>query len=1246
MDNRVNKINKNTHPREKAGWFSILTFGYTLDIFKKSWRKEIKEEDLYRVYKKFNSKSCGDYFERQWNFEKMRESKPSVIYLLWRTHRLRYCICILMHLIWKTTRSFVEPTAMMNLIVYFKEDQTQFQTSDALYYAFLILLIYLMDFVISHNVYLFLREIGVQIRNSLSSFIYRKTLKLRSDVLDSQNIGNIVTLITKDVNFIELPLSHIHELFTGFIQIFIICFMIYNKLGVNSVFGLFVFLFTICIEFLVGLFIAKLRLKVDVMSSVRLQRTKEAFSDIKIIKMNTWENYFNDRISEARRKEVNILFKETFLKLFASVLGTLASPLSIYVLIMTHVWFGRPITAEIFFFILSCFRQIKILLSRHLPKGIGYAGEIYGAMIRITKFLHELDLQNKQEIFSDKSIIFMKNVYLKINNLQVLNNVSLNISSGLTCITGPMGSGKSVLLKTILNDFPAYTGNIYIAGQVSYVSQEPWIFPSTIKQNILFGNPYNKFLYEEVLRVCALDYDLNLMETGDKTMVLEKGGNLSKGQQIRINLARALYRESDIYLLDDCFSSLDVEVGEQVFYNAVQCFLKNKVCVYVTQNLQHLNSSNVIIEIRDGTIMNITNSDKAKLINNDHNNTEVINRDKIFNTNIFEINEENISETSKIMEKPSTQGVYFEKINTNNIPLRTYWDYLKFGRGVTVFSIIILVFILAQASLNFNDKLLSNWVDLEQKLILLKNNTTTEEYTNALKSKNFYLILYSTCTAISVSLLLIRILSFFDFTRVVSLKLSEITTKNLLHAKISFFDSRSLANILNRFSLDFHNIDEILPNSANECFLTVISVFGAIVLIIVVNWLLIIPILMISLICYFINIIGFPSGRKYIRLEASTKCSVVGHLNATLEDLVTVRSYRNQDILIKEFDSYLDKFTSAHHTAFLLIRSIGFFIDVLILLLIFCIIAFFLLYREGVTAGNVGLAITQIFMLSGQVQWGLRTWIVIKLYMTSTERILEYTNVEQERTDENIQVKMPVVLDAIKFINVNLLYPNKLNYALKNVTFEIKPREKVGIVGRTGSGKSSLISVLFKLYDVKGKVLISNTDIKTIPLEILRQNIAIVPQNPVLFSGSVKNNIDPLNEYNDETIWSVLEKFKVKHLIEDLHTPLVGNGKNLTIGQKQLICLARAAMRQSKILVIDEVTANMDEKTEKELVNAINNHFADKTVISIAHRLNTILHCEKIIVLDKGEVVEVGAPSQLIQNIDGYFYKLVKKMSL
>ena len=461
-----------------------------------------------------------------------------------------------------------------------------------------------------------------------------------------------------------------------------------------------------------------------------------------------------------------------------------------------------------------------------------------------------------------------------------------------------------------------------------------------------------------------------------------------------------------------------------------------------------------------------------------------------------------------------------------------------------------------------------------------------------------------------------------------SMRLHDRMFRSISRATMRFFNTNTSGRVLNRFSKDMGAIDELLPIALIDCVQIGLALLGIIVVVGTANPWLMIPTLVIGIIFYYLRVIYLATSRSVKRLEGITRSPVFGHLNATLQGLATIRSFDAGEVLVSEFDHHQDLHSSAWYIFIASSRAFGFWLDIFCLIYIALVTLSFLVLGdsddpEGTPGGNVGLAITQSIGLTGMFQWGMRQSAELENQMTSVERVLEYSNVESEPPLESTPDKKPRDTwpeeGRVEFKNVYMRYSPLDPPVLKNLNFVVLPHEKVGIVGRTGAGKSSLISALFRLSDLEGEIEIDGVKTSEIGLHDLREKISIIPQEPFLFSGTLRSNLDPFDSYEDARLWEALEEVELKEMGLDAH--INEGGSNLSVGQRQLVCLARAIIRNNPILVLDEATANVDPRTDGLIQKTIRRKFENRTVLTIAHRLNTVMDSDRILVMDAGSVV-------------------------
>lgn len=468
----------------------------------------------------------------------------------------------------------------------------------------------------------------------------------------------------------------------------------------------------------------------------------------------------------------------------------------------------------------------------------------------------------------------------------------------------------------------------------------------------------------------------------------------------------------------------------------------------------------------------------------------------------------------------------------------------------------------------------------------------------------------------------------------------------LLRAPMSFFDTNPSGRILNRFSKDMGAVDELLPKVFLETLQIFFMMLGILGMVFIVSPWMIVPAIFLGLIFWYARVVYLTSAQDIKRLEGSTRAPVFSHVSSSLYGLPTIRAFKAQELIVQEFDSLQDQHTGTWFIFGATSESLGFYLDIIsTIFLAFVTFQFLVFGDEDIKAGDVGLVISQTLVLTGMLQYGVRQSAEVSSTMTSVERVLQYTKLDEEGPWEPLPADKPPLdwpqKGRVTFDHAFLRYTRNSPPSIRNLTVEFKPGEKIGVVGRTGAGKSSLVATLFRLATVDGLIAIDGIDTGKVGLRILRTNISIIPQVPILFSSSLRHNLDPFEKCTDEQLWKALERVELKQNGVGLDTIVTEGGGNFSAGQRQLICLARAIVRNNKVLVMDEATANVDRHTDALIQRTIREAFEDCTVITIAHRLNTIADYDKTLVMDAGKLVEFAAPHELLQDPNGYFAKMV-----
>ncbi|XP_015184437.1 PREDICTED: probable multidrug resistance-associated protein lethal(2)03659 isoform X3 [Polistes dominula] len=1079
----------------------------------------------------------------------------------------------------------------------------------------------------------------------------------------------------------------------------IITYFMFAEVQISAIIGVVTLLMFIPLQGYLGKKSSELRLRTAIRTDERVRLTNEIITGIQAIKMYTWEKPFSDLIEKARKKEINVIRSTSYIRGVTMSFIIFTTRMCLFITILAYVLFGGKITAEKVFILTAYYNILRQTMTVFFPQGITQVAEAMVSIKRLQKFMMYEEIMPEKNIDKNKNIakkkhkksanlnnevnedltnkrnsydeqpklnsadpIKLENAFAKwfsSENEYTLQDINVHVRPGeLIAIVGQVGSGKSSLLNVILKELKLSSGTLKVNGNTAYSSQEPWLFAGSVRQNILFGRPMDQVRYNNVVKVCQLKRDFSLLPYGDKTIVGERGISLSGGQRARINLARAVYAESEIYLFDDPLSAVDAHVGKHMFEECIVKYLKGKTRILVTHQLQYLHNVGRIIVLKDGSIQAEGTYDElgskgvdfgrlleTQAVVEEHPPSASASRSNSRNPSISSLSSYKTNDTSKQPE-PDEEA---EMRTKGSVSGKVYAGYLLAGGNWFIVTLIFGFCAMAQLAASGGDFFISRWVNMEEISINVTSNGTEIFEWQGPIDRDTCIYIYSGLTVLTIGITLIRSASFFNMCMRASMTLHDKMFRCISNAKMRFFNTNNSGRVLNRFSKDMGAVDELLPIALIDCIQIGLSLLGIIVVVAIANPWLLIPTVVIGVVFYFLRVFYIATSRSVKRLEGITRSPVFGHLNATLQGLPTIRSFEAGDILIKEFDNHQDLHSSAWFIFIASSRAFGFWLDVFCLVYIALVtLSFLIMYDDAsgsMEGGNVGLAITQSIGLTGMFQWGMRQSAELENQMTSVERILEYSKVENEPLLESPPDKKPPEdwpqQGKIEFKEVSMQYSVFEPPVLKDLSFEIKSREKIGIVGRTGAGKSSLISALFRFAEIEGPILVDGIDTREIGLHDLRSKMSIIPQEPFLFSGSLRRNLDPFDTYRDDILWQALEEVELKEMGLEAH--INEGGSNLSVGQRQLVCLARAIVRNNPILILDEATANVDPRTDELIQKTIRQKFEKCTVLTIAHRLNTVMDNDRILVMDAGRAVEFDHPHILLQNSKGYLSSMVQE---
>ncbi|XP_063913156.1 probable multidrug resistance-associated protein lethal(2)03659 isoform X2 [Zophobas morio] len=1163
--NRTRPVKK-IHPKARANLLSTLFFCWALPFFRKGLKKDLGDDDLYGPLKSHESRILGDRMKKAWENEENQHRIPSLRRIIVKVFYREIIFYSFFLLIQELVLKLGQPLLVGKLLEYYTPNGIS--KNEAYMYAAGIILFSFLNVMIVHGSYFGLEHLSIKMQIACRSLIYRKALKLSKTAMMESTVGQMVNLISTDVSRFHYICLHLYQIFVTPIQTMIALYLLFATVDATAMVGVGLLMLFIPILFYLGKLTARYRYRTALKSDYRIRLMNEIISGIQVIKMYTWEKPFAKLIELARKLEIHEIKANAYLRAIYMSTSMYIVPTSIFLCVLTYVSTGHVLQAHYVYVATSFYGTLRQPLTLHLPRCVAMLAEIGVSLKRIQSFLlnDEVDSHDPSTIPTPEVGISLQGVDVQWDKSSSdLNLSGIDFCVGpnqLVAVVGRVGSGKTTLIQTILKEASLSSGTLQVKGKMSYASQEPWLFASSIKQNILFGEDMDLERYKKVVRVCALEKDFMSFPYGDRTIVGEKGIMLSGGQKARVGLARAIYKQADIYLLDDPLSAVDVQVGKQIFEGCITGYLKDKCVVLVTHQIQYLSNVDKIYVLENGTIsasgtyaeLKKVEGDFIKLLHEVENEV---------------LEEEDTSETSPVKrksigfeEKTDLPKEVKEQRGVGTISKKVYLHYFRMGGSYLFPLFVFTTFLLTQICASGVDYFLSFWVNLEQKRLEDQQTVNDTESYRVEFEESFFtsdnlLCLYGSLIALLIFLVLLRSVCFVKYSMMVAKRLHDYMFDKTVHTTMRFFNTNPSGRILNRFARDMNIVDETLPTSMTDSVQVFLHVLAITFIISLVNLWIILPTIVIFVIFYGYKFVFVSTSRDLKRIESTARSPLFSHLTASLQGLSTIRAFGAQKVLQLEFDHIQDHHSSAYFMFMSCSRTFGFWLDVNCVIYIGLVILSFLFIGTETYGGNVGLAITQSIALTGTLQRGIRQWSELENHMTSVERVVEYTELSPEPDlGKTTPPKNWPQQGKIDFIKVSMKYSVDSPYVLRTLSWTVAPKEKIGIVGRTGAGKSSLISALFRLALVEGTIKIDDIDTKSLPLTNLRSIMSIIPQEPVLFSGLLRKNLDPFDEYSDEELWNGLEEVELKQLVSDLpaglSTKLAEGGSNFSVGERQL----------------------------------------------------------------------------------------------
>lgn len=1327
----------NPCPESDAGFLSRLTFWWFTKMAILGYRRPLEEKDLWSLNEDDTSKVAVSKLIKQWENEKnkirtsevkftktqevelnhvdekptesdvliknsIKKKEPSLLKVLLKTFGPFFLIGSVFKL-FQDLLSFVNPQLLRILIDFIKNGNAPAWWGFTI--AALMFLSSVAQTLILHQHFQYCFVTGMRLRSAITGIIYRKSLVITNAAKRSSTVGEVVNLMSVDAQRFQDLTTFLNMLWSAPLQICLALYFLWQTLGPSVLAGVAVMVLLLPINAFIAMKTRAFQVEQMQYKDSRIKLMNEILNGIKVLKLYAWEPSFSQKVLEIRSKELNVLRKSAYLHAVSTFAWTSAPFLVALTTFAVYVTVDEKniLDAEKAFVSLSLFNILRFPLTM-LPQVISNLAQASVSINRIQNFLanDELDPDavNKEKSMSGVAIAVQNGTFSwATSGDPILTNINLLVPSGsLVAIVGHVGCGKSSLVSALLGEMEKLEGDVSVRGSVAYVPQQAWIQNSTLKDNILFGRPDSEKNYKKVLEACALLTDLEVLPGGDQTEIGEKGINLSGGQKQRVSLARAVYSNSDVFLLDDPLSAVDAHVAKHIFDNVVgpDGLLRGKTRVLVTHGISFLPQVDHIVVIVDGKVTEMgsyqellkQNGAFAEFLRNysfdDHveeeeltiqdeeevllaeetlsNHTDLVDNEPIANEArkkfIRQISvlssdtepsytmstrrrlcERKLSETVTAKKPPMEKLIQTETTETGRVKMAVFWQYTK-AVGLLVSLFICFLYCCQNASAIGANVWLSDWTNEPVINGTQQNTQRRVGVYAALGMLQGLLVMTSSFTLAMAGIGAAR-------------KLHAGLLDNKMHTPQAFYDTTPIGRIINRFSKDIYVIDEVIPHTILMFLATFFTSISTMIVIVSSTPLFAVVIIPLAFIYFFVQRFYVATSRQLKRLESVSRSPVYSHFSETITGASIIRAYGRQGSFVQLSDSKVDANQKSYYPGIVSNRWLGIRVEFVGNCVVLFAALFAVIGRENLSPGLVGLSVSYALQVTMSLNWMVRMTSDLETNIVAVERVKEYSETETE-APWNIEDKKPPEdwpsRGEVEFSNYSVRYRPGLDLVLKNLSMSVKGGEKVGIVGRTGAGKSSMTLCLFRILEAaEGIINIDGVNISEIGLHNLRSMLTIIPQDPVLFSGTLRMNLDPFDKYSEDELWKALELSNLKKFVssqtEKLDYECSEGGENLSVGQRQLVCLARALLRKTRILVLDEATAAIDLETDDLIQMTIRTQFEDCTVLTIAHRLNTIMDYTRVLVLDKGKIAEFDTPTGLIA-ARGIFYGMAKDAGL
>ena len=1096
-----------------------------------------------------------------------------------------------------------------------------------------------------------------KIINETSAILMEKLLKSNSNSY-TKGEGEKINLLEIDAEKIGFFFFWAPRIITFPVKIAISLYLLFKIFGqtfIYALFGLGVILAVIIFFQIIYNINIKYLLK---NKDKRMKIVTYVFKVLKNIKLNSLDDEFIKRVEQKRDEEMNILSTLFNIEVAIGILNKnlnlilLTINLSIFVKISNHLEIS------------SLFASFQLINTIAIPLKIIpiFLAQLVGNLVSIKRLqsflLSEGHINNTIKSLKENNIMIkFENISFSVKNIKLLENINFTAKKGeLIGIFGPTGSGKTCLLNAIMNNYDVIKNkeDPIINGDISFCPSQPWIMTETIKNNIIFYGEYNKDKYNKIIDLCCLNKDFKKLTEGDKTLVNSNSSNISEGQKIKISLARCLYQNKDIYLIDDIFSALDKNISKKIFKEAISNFLKNKTRFIVINEKHYLSFVDKIIYLDKGKITFFGNYEQ--FIEFSEQNKEIINKNNNFKENNVNNDKRKYSDEiinnndnyNNILTNYENVDDTLNTVSRNKISCKTYLFYINLQGGFIVFIILTILIIFVKGLELYRNTIIPKLAKSYKEITESQETVGGDKLFYADLKKNFFIFF-----KYSLGTMTINFIIRFAVTRITIYAMRNIHKKmisRLVKAPINLFhDVVPLGQILNRLTQDIEIIQNII-RTVNSFIKLLFTLATCMIICYIYNQ----TILIISpiIVAYIIILTSYylTAGRNLTRLQRISYSPIMTIFSETIRGLDIIRTSHVEKNTKNNFFGKIDD----RYGIYLYGEGCKRWHDVrrtLFIQLVFGVMILYMAYHSeyyDVRAIAIILQYTEEFLLH-LINTSL-FYIELENSMIGLERCEQILKIPQENYGENryneIQIEEDLSQNGdIEFINYTASYRPNTPDVLKNINLKIKNGEKIGIVGSSGSGKSTLINALARIIEPKsGKILINNIDIQNINLNILREKISILPQETFLIETNLRDNIDPLNKNSDSDIKNLINNLSILKNLEDdekLNFEIKENGNNLSTGEKKLICFARTVIKRNKIVIMDEITSSLDDESKNIINENINKYFKKCTLIMITNQLEMLKKCQRIIVIDNGQIIQEGKLEELLEDKNSLISSLI-----